>query len=115
MDAITSYFSARRAVQDDMPDERQHRRELARAVQTLMRGQSNATLRVTLAANAASSVVTDPRISMQTAFMLVPMTADAAAELASGAVYIVPTSRSATIFHRNSTQTERTFIAALIG
>ena len=110
-----TYYPGRQLVQESMPDHGQHLREIARTVNLLMRGQSNATLQVTLNAGVTTTTINDARISLQTAPMMVPTTANAAAELASGSVFVTPAKGQAVITHRNNAQTDRTFNVALIG
>lgn len=106
-------YPGRRTVQPDMPDERRHRQEMARAIQQLFQGQNNATLQVTLDADVTATTVEDARISQQTAAVLVPMTADAAAAL--GTTYCVPSAGQLIINHGSAASTDRTFQLALIG
>ena len=65
---------------------------------------------VTLAANAATTTLTDDRISYDSPILLQPTTSNAAAALAT--TYISETGRkngSATITHANNAQTDKTF------
>lgn len=62
-----------------MPDEAQHRRNLAHAVNLTMAGQDNSTFTVTL--DGPITLVVDPRISIQTVITLMPTSAAAAAAL----------------------------------
>lgn len=109
------YGPGRPLAQEDMPDERQHRRQLARTVNLAMRGQSNNSMQVTLAASVATTTVIDARLSINTALHLIPLTADAAAEVAGGALYVVPAAGQAVIHHANAASTDRTFMASMIG
>jgi len=100
----------------DYEDEKQHRRLLSRAIASLMGGKTNNVIEVTLTANAASTTVTDARIANSTALIPVPLTANAAAELAT--MYVSNTGRvnnSASITHANNAQTDRTFKFVLVG
>jgi hypothetical protein len=106
---------ARPAVQLSSSNEADHRRQIAQGVNRMSQGQINCTLFVTLNPGASSTPVVDSRISLQTAVLLMPQTAAAATELASGNLSIVCTSGSAAIIHTNSTKTDRTFTAALLG
>jgi len=110
-----TYFPGRPLVQESMPDHGQHLREIARVTNLVMRGQTNNTMQVTLAANAGSTIVTDARISMSTAVTATPMTADAAAELASGNMYFTPTAGEVVINHTNAASADRTFNLAISG
>src|SRR5215472_9338815 len=63
-------------------------RRIAQTVNQLVRGKLNASLGVTLAANSATTTLTDPRIGAFSAVEFVPQTLNAAAELASGNLYV---------------------------
>ena len=110
-----TYYPARPRPQEDMPDERQHRRQLAQQLKSVISGQVDCTLLVTLGASVATTTITDSRISIMTAVLLSPMTAHAAAEVAAGGLYIVPAAGAAVVNHANNAQTDRTFQCALIG
>jgi hypothetical protein len=76
------------------------------------------TLTVTLTANVASTTVTDERLSYYSAVVFDPMTANAAAELAAGTLYVTQTNRgtgSWVLTHANNAQTDRTYRMAIIG
>lgn len=115
MAAGATYYPGRTGVQEWMPDADQHRRQIARLSNAMLAGHNNATLSVTLTASAASTTIKDVRISLQTAPLMVPMTAHAAVEIASGGLYVTPTAGQVVITHANNTQTDRTFQMALIG
>jgi hypothetical protein len=111
----TTYFAGRPLVPEDLADSKQHRKALARAVNSALRGQSNNSLMVTLGVSVPTTTVVDARISLQTACHLAPMTADAAAEVAAGALFVVPQAGEAVINHRNAATVDRTFIMSLHG
>lgn len=72
---------------------------------------------VTLTANAASTTITDARIRFDSFIGFQPTTANAAAELGAGTLYVDDSGRvngSVTITHANNAQTDRTF-KVLIG
>lgn len=67
---------------------------------------------VTLAANATSTVLRDPRIASTSAVMLVPTTTSAATEIGDGTLHIPETGRrngEITIAHGSNAQADRTF------
>lgn len=99
--------------QTDNPNERLHRRNIAHVVQGVMQGRINATLTVTLTPSATVSTVTDARISIQSAILMSPQTAHAAADMTS--MYFVPANGSVTINHANNTNADRTFTMVIIG
>lgn len=91
-------------------------RRFAMAIQQLSAGRSNAVVRVTLAANAAQTVVDFDNCTEDTAPIPVPLSANAAAELAAGTLYISATARrSFTVTHANNGQTDRDFAFVCIG
>ena len=107
--------AGRTQVPEDLPDLRQHTKALARGVNTALQGHLSNTLQVTLTANVTMTTITDSRLSIQSAVVMVPLTADAAVEVAAGGLYVVPAAGIAVIHHANSAQTDRTFITSLVG
>ena len=80
------------------------------AINELMEGRTNAWGEVTLSSGATQTVLSDVRLSPTSAVFLSPMTANAAAELASGNLYIDGYEKGqCTIHHTNSAATDRTF------
>lgn len=89
---------------------------LLRVLNNILIGKLNVGGTVTLTANAGSTTLTDTRLGYQTAVILVPTTANAAAAIAT--TYISETSRvngSVAITHANNAQTDKTFRYVLIG
>lgn len=110
------YYAGRDLPPEDDTNERKHRQALARGVRSAMRGQSNNTMSVTLDANVPTTTIVDPRISISTALVMTPVTAHAAAEMASGNLWVEPpVKETAVIHHTNSVQSDRTFQVALVG
>lgn len=88
--------------------------EAAEAINRHNQGKFNASLDVTLTANAASTTITDARISRESALVLSPLTANAAAALAT----TYPSfqgSGSAVLAHANNAQTDKSFRIAILG
>jgi len=88
------------------------------AVRQLIAGRSNAAGVVTLAANAASTTVQAPNCASGSAIFLTPCTANAAAELKNGTIYVQQANvanKSFVITHANNGQTDRTFYFLAIG
>lgn len=108
-----SYFPGRQLVQEYMPNEGQHRREIARTLNLAMKGQTNNSMSVTLDPSVAATVVTDARISLQTCLILQPTTANAAAAIPT--TYAVCEAGLATIHHANNAQTDRIFTVSISG
>lgn len=75
-------------------------------------------LTVTLTAGATSTIITDARLSYYSAAVFDPMTANAAAELAAGTLYVTQTNRmngAWTLTHANAGSTDRTYRMAILG
>lgn len=90
--------------------------KVIQAVNQLIRGGTNASGTVTLAANATTTTITSENINSRTRLILFPATANAAAELGAGTMYVSavvsglsPAQGTATITHANNAQTDRTF------
>lgn len=91
-------------------------RQVAETTNAILEGKLNATLEVTLTASVASTTVVDVRISAYSVLLFTPLTANAATELASGALYVsVRKKGEATIVHTNNAQTDREFNMLIIG
>lgn len=89
---------------------------LVRLVMGLLQGKMNVVIEVTLTAGAASTTVTDARIGYSSAPIAVPLTANAAAELAT--LYIPSATilnGSFVIQHANNSQTDRDFRFVVMG
>ncbi len=104
-------------VPDFLPDGREHRRQIAREVNGLLQGKLNVTVDVTLVANVASTAIVDARIAATSAVVpAMALTAHAAAELASGNVYVDGLTKGACVVHHsNNAQTDRTIRFLIIG
>lgn len=101
-----------------IPDGERHRQLLGEAVQGAFLGKTNNVIVATLTANAVSTTITDARITAGSWLGFMPETANAAAELGNGTLYVADSGRvngSATITHANNAQTDRTFRIAIIG
>lgn len=88
------------------------------AMYKLRRGKIECVVELTLTANAASTVLTDERLSVQSAVFFDPKTANAAAELAAGTLYALTANRgtgSWTLTHANNAQTDRNYQVVIIG
>jgi hypothetical protein len=86
------------------------------AIQQLGAGRSNATGTFTLATGAGSTTVTDSNCAAGSVIIPIPTTANAAAELGNGTMYLsAKTNGTFTFTHANSATTGRTFSYAIIG
>lgn len=82
-------------------------RTVADAIRDANVGQTG---EVTLTESAATTVVNDPRVdSLSSAVTFSPTTANAAAEVGNGTMYITYGDGSFTLTHANNAQTDRTF------
>jgi hypothetical protein len=94
-------------------------KQLILSLQQLAAGRSNAVGTVTLATGSATTTVSPTQTGMIAAgstVILTPMTAAAAAELASGNMFVsAVANNSFTITHTNSATTGRTFRYAILG
>jgi len=92
--------------------------KLARRVNELLQGKLNPGGLFTLTASVGSSTLTDSRISVESTVALTPTTANAAAEIGNGTLYLSETGRvngSIVITHANNAQTDRTFRVSILG
>lgn len=88
------------------------------AVRGLAAGRSNAAGHVTLAANAATTTVKAPNCGADSEVFLFQKSANAAAEIGSGTIYILPANITAGQFiitHANNAQDDRTFSYVCLG
>jgi len=91
-------------------------RQVAAVVNRLAQGKLNCTGTVTLATGAGITGVDDPRATASSIVLLMPMTANAAAELGNGTLYVAGRAKgSFTLAHANNVLTDRAFGYALIG
>ena len=81
--------------------------EWASRVQT---GKINVAFDMTVTANSATTTLTDARIGAESALLFMPLTASAAAEQASGLMWVSALGDgTATLQNRNTATTDRTF------
>lgn len=102
----------------ELRDDRLHRAQIANAVNRTLGGKLNNTGTMTLAANSAATILRDPRLSSKSTIQFDPMTANAAAEMAAGTMYVASADRrdkAFTITHSNAASTDRTFRYAILG
>lgn len=84
-------------------------RDTAEIVNNCVDGKMNVTGEVTLTNSATSTVVTDIRVGAESLIVFMPITADAATELAAGGMYVSGQGKQTyTITHASDTTT-RTF------
>ncbi|MDI9409738.1 MAG: hypothetical protein QM523_10920 [Candidatus Pacebacteria bacterium] len=101
-------------VPEAMNDQVQHRRKLAMAVNLLSSGKMNVTKDLSLRVNATETSLSDSRISSQSILILTPMSAAAAADMAS--IYIASQKQGlAVIRHPSRASAQRNFRVAILG
>lgn len=89
-------------------------RQLADALNAVVDGRVDAFGEVTLAANATTTTVQNPRVASFSVLVLSPITANAAAAFATTYVS-ARADGSFTLTHANNAQTDRTFAYGWIG
>lgn len=93
-------------------------RRMYEVLQQIRSGKLEVVGELTLTAGAASTAVTDIRVSPQSVIVWHPRTANAAAELAAGTMYVTDAnmgSGSMVVTHANNAQVDRTFRFAVLG
>ncbi len=93
-------------------------RRMYEVLQQVRNGKLEIVGELTLTAGAASTAVTDIRVSPQSVIVWHPRTANAAAELAAGTMYITDANMgngSMVVTHANNAQVDRTFRFAVLG
>lgn len=91
-------------------------RSLVRIINNIMRGKTNTVADITLQTSAATTTVTDINVGGNSSIHLMPQTANAAAELGNGTLYISTRSKqSFVVTHANNAQADRTFTYSVVG
>lgn len=99
------------------PNDPEARRQYE-VLQRIRQGKTENVGELTLTANAATTVLSDVRISPQSVIVWHARTANAAAELGNGTLYILDANMgngTATVTHANNAQVDRSFRYAVIG
>jgi hypothetical protein len=105
-----------RSVPATYRDATSHLRLVVNALRELANGRVDSASEVTLTANAATTVVADPRVGPTTKVFLSPTTANAAAEQGAGTMYVSAKGDGTfTITHANNAQTDRGFDYVVLG
>jgi hypothetical protein len=109
-----------RGVPEVAANDPEHVRRIAQAINNILQGKMNSVTTVTLAANVATTTLTDARISSKSFIGFQPTTANAAAAL--GTLYTSSqmggtgtVTGSVVLNHANNAQTDRTFNVLIIG
>jgi hypothetical protein len=96
-------------------DSRDHRRKIADAINGVMDGRTNNAGTVTLTSSAVSTQVSDNRVGTDSVIVFMPTTANAAAEIGAGTMYISARGKQTfTITHASNGQTDRDFTYAVL-
>jgi hypothetical protein len=91
-------------------------KKIVLAIQQLAAGRSNAVGTVTLATGSATTIVADKNCAAGSTPLLTPTTANAAAEIGNGTMFVSAVANgSFTISHANSATSGRTFLYAIHG
>lgn len=99
---------------EDLQDEREHRRQIARAAINALKGKLNCTGSVTLTASSTTTTLSDANIGAASVILFMPRTANAAGAL-SGLYVSARTRGSATLTHASSANVDQTFAYICIG
>ena len=88
----------------------------AAVINELTQGRSNATGTVTLTAGAATTTVTNSNFASGSSVYLTPTTANAAAEIGNGTMYVsARAAGSFTLTHANNANADRIYLYAIQG
>ena len=99
-----------------LPDEKEHRRQISMWMREVHQGKLANTGTVTLAASSASTTVSDYRAGANSFIGFMPQTANAAAEIGAGTMYVATQGKQTfTITHANNAQVDRIFCYCLLG
>ena len=113
---MTTSAGSRQALPPFLSDEKEHRRQIAMWMREAHTGKLANTGSVTLAANVASTTVSDYRAGVSSFIGFMPQTANAAAEIGAGTMYVATQGKQTfTITHANNAQADRTFRYCLLG
>lgn len=117
-----SFFAFPRApegtVAEDTKSILQALRQIGAVLNRTLSGKLNAITELTLTANAATTVLTDARLTSGSYISFDPMTANASTEKAAGTIYVLEANRRSgafTVTHANNAQTDRKFKILIIG
>lgn len=91
-------------------------KKIVLSIQQLAAGRSNAVGSITLETGAATTTVSDNNCASGSTVLFTPTTANAAAEIGNGTMYLSAVAdKSFTVTHANSATTGRTFLYAIVG
>ena len=93
------------AISEMLGDEREHRRQMARKINTINGGKVNCTLDVVVTANATTTTITDPRISYFSFLSTMAFDANGKADEVAGIFFDQFNTGSVRMNHRNNAST----------
>lgn len=97
-----------------LPNEKEHRSELAAAINRINRGKLNCTIDITLNVSTTSTILVDARIGKTSYVDFMPQTASAAT--AKQSIYITNRGNgSLTVNHASNAATDQTFTCVILG
>lgn len=97
-------------------DEQEHRLRIAETLNSHDDGKTSNYGELTLTANQATTEVADKRAGINTVPVLIATTANAAAEIGNGTLYLSASGKQTfTLTHANNAQTDRTFKYIIVG
>jgi hypothetical protein len=102
-------------VPETMPNEVEHRRQLAQGVNGARQGKMNAVTQVTLTPSSTTTTLTDSRIGATTGIFFSPLTLNAVTAQASGLRVTSKKNGQATLTHASAAAVDQTFDVLLIG
>ena len=99
-----------------LADDAQWKRTIQQWQQEVNQGHIQNVSSVTLVAGGTTTVVTDFRVGIASFIGFMPTTANAAAEIGAGGMYVSSRGKQTfTITHANNAQTDRTFTYCVLG
>ena len=93
-----------------LPTEANNAREVSQVVNNILDGKLHSTGSFTCTASATSTTVSDFRAGLTSVILLMPTTANAAAEQGNGTIFVSTRNKqSFVVTHANNTQVDRSF------
>jgi hypothetical protein len=102
-------------VPETMPNEVEHRRQLAQGVNGTRQGKMNAVAQVTLTPSSTTTTLIDARIGATTGIFFSPLTQNAVTATISGLHVSAQKNGQATLTHASAAAVDQTFNVLLIG
>lgn len=102
------------AISEMLGDEKEHRREMARKINTMNGGKVNCTLDVVVTAGATSTTITDPRISYFSFLGTMAFDANGKADEVAG-IYFDTFNSGSVVMHHRSDASVRSLRVLILG